>query len=159
MLRTAILTALTMIPTAGQAQTLHLEAVFETACVEPFDLFFGETEDNLRDLGFGIFPNDDWTTVEHPRNGMQGFYSSNPEDMFCTIYDPNGNPVTADRAAQVLLGAYFDKTPIALSPSSVGVSAWGIPEGGCCHLVIEIRNRSPQDIPGGAEMALYLRDR
>lgn len=158
MFRTAILAALTLIPTAGQAQPLHLEAVFETACVEPFDLFFGETEDNLRELGFEIFPNDDWTTVERPRNGMQGFYSSNPEDMFCTIYDPNGNPETADRAAWKLLSAYFEKTPIELTPPT-GVSAWGIPQGGCCHLVIEIRNRSPQDIPGGAAMALYLRDR
>jgi len=83
MFRPALLAALTLVPNAGQAQTLHLETVFENACVAPFDLFFGETEDYLRGWGFEIYPNDDWTTVEHQRTGMQGFYSSNPEDMFC----------------------------------------------------------------------------
>lgn len=158
MFRPALLAALTLIPSVPQAQTLHLETVFENACVAPYDLFFGETEDYLRGWGFEIFPNDDWTAFEHQRTGMQGFYSSNPEDMFCRIHDPNGNPETADRAARTLLSGYFGKTPTALTPAN-GVSAWGIPEGGCCHLVIEIGNRSPQDIPGGAFMSLYLRDR
>ena len=158
MIRTAVLAAMTLIPTAGHSQTMHLETVFENACVAPFDLFFGETDDYLLRWGFDLYPNDDWTTFEHQRTGMQGFYSSNPEDMFCIVHDPNGDPGTADRAAQILLGAYFDKTPIALSPLN-GLTAWGIPEGGCCHLVIEIEDRSPQDIPGGAMMSLYVRDR
>lgn len=150
--------ALTLAPCAASAQELTLEALFEEACIAPFELFFGETEAELRAWGFDLYPADVYTEFDHAKTGMSGAYSSNPEDPFCMIYDPRADPESASSAARVLLGHYFDKTP-KLVPAGAGLVAWGVPYGTCCDLTVQVDDTSPGDERKGATLTLLMRER
>lgn len=158
MIRAALFTLLSLVPSLAQAQSLTLGTVFENACVAPYNLFFGETDPYLRSWGFQIYPNDDFITFEHGPTGISGAYSPNPEDPFCMVHHPRGDVEVAERVGRTLLGAYFGETPTRLTAVR-GISAWGVGNGGCCYLVVRVGNRTPMDTIGGASLSLFLRDR
>ena len=145
-------------PLGAAAQTLTLASLFEDACLAPFDLFFGQTEDVLRGHGFEVQASGMTTEFTHEDTGMTESYSANPENPFCTIHDPRATPEEASRTAQTLLAASYDETPQPV-PANDGQTAWGISRGGCCYLTVQIDDRNPMDVREGASMRLLVQDR
>lgn len=136
----------------------RLGALFENACVAPFHTYFGAADDYLRDQGFEVITTSDHTAFEHTSTGVTGGYSPDPEDPFCMVHDPAGEVTEAEEVARTLLTEYFGETPVRLSAVD-GVSAWGAPYGGCCHVVVRIGDRTHMDTIGGASLTLFLRER
>ena len=145
-------------PLGAAAQTLTLASLFEDACLAPFDLFFGQTEDVLRGHGFEVQASGMTTEFSHAGTGMTGACSANPEDPFCSIHDPRATSEDASRRAQTLLTEHYGETPQPV-PANDGQTAWGIPRGGCCYLTVQIDDRNPMDVREGASMRLLVQDR
>jgi len=158
MIRPLLAIALCLAPLGAVAQNLTLAALFEVACIAPFEGFFADTEPELRNLGFEIYPSDSYAEFAHPATGISGAYSYDAEDLFCMVHDPRANTEDASRAAQVLLGNYYDRTP-QLVPAGAGLIAWGVPYGTCCYLTAIVADRSPSDIREGAMLTLLVKDK